>query len=76
MTEVELSSEHYLYNLYQVGDKLKLVAVCGTVAIYDIAIWLTEEEATRYKTEGEPFIRSLALNISSFPSNYANRRIA
>jgi hypothetical protein len=70
----ELLQEPWLYTLYANGERLILTVVCGTVAVYELSIELTNEEKQQFDSLGKAFIHSLALQISSRPSDFEARR--
>jgi hypothetical protein len=70
----EILQEPWLYSLYEDGESLILSVVCGTVAVYDLTIELTTEEKQQFATLGKPFLHTLALQISSRPSDYQDRK--
>ncbi len=69
----EILQEHWLYCLYEDGERLILSVVCGTTEVYDIEVELTPEEKQQFVALGKPFIHSLALRINSHPTDYENK---
>lgn len=63
------------YILFETDDGIYLDVVCGTVAIFDLIIKLTDNEIQKYHSD-VLFIKSLADDICSNPHAYNNRRVA
>ena len=71
-----LEKENYLYTFEydeETGEYF-LEVECGTIAVYDLKIKLTDEEIAKYKNDSK-FIRELALQVSSSPKNYDSRHV-
>jgi hypothetical protein len=71
----ELLQDHYNYTLYEKEGKLLLSVVCGTVAVFDLTIELTQTEAQKFEQEGQAFIASFADTIRYAPDDYLKRRV-
>ena len=72
----KLEDDHYFYTLWldeATGD-LYLEAVCGRVAIFELAIKLTNKEVAEY-AQNPGFVRGLAQDIVDAPDTYIERRV-
>lgn len=63
------------YQFYKEGEDYFLAAVCGTVAVFEIAIRLNGHELAQYHQNGESYIRTLAYSIQSSPEDWISRKI-
>lgn len=72
----ELLRSEWDYNLYQTGFGLVLSTLCGSVALYDICILLTDDESLRFQNEGEVFLKDLAKRVREDHTFVAERRLA
>ncbi|GMQ63819.1 hypothetical protein [Vallitalea maricola] len=61
------------YILYEDKGRYLLSVICGTVGMFEINIYLNQEELEQLKKDGEPFIKALAERIRYSPKNYVNR---
>lgn len=52
-----------------------LTVLCGTVAFFELAIILNDDEASLYKQEGEQFVAQLAGRIRNNPSHWTFRQL-
>ncbi len=59
----EILRSDWDYILYQTGFGLVLSTLCGSVALYDICILLTDGETSRWHNEGEIFLKDLVKRV-------------
>ncbi len=69
-------SEPWKYTLYQEGEAMKLVVLCGTHALYEVFVDLEPEEIKGWKEKGKGYIDSLALEVHSSPDRFRRRKEA
>ena len=70
-----LLEDHYFYTLYQDTNRLLLSVVCGTVAVFDVTIQLTEAETKDFYEKGQSFIVSLAYQVLDNPDSFLSRKV-
>lgn len=71
----ELIKKNWEYTLYLLDEKHILSVLCGTVALFERNIILTDEELKNFYAKGEPFIDLLAEKIRSTPNIFSSRHI-
>ena len=71
----KLAEAAWDYILYRDGEGLVLVVACGTVAIYEWAVVLTEAEREVWEAEGMVGLRFLVQAIRDNPRAFADRRV-
>jgi len=59
----EILRSEWDYILYQTDFGLVLSTLCGSVALYDICILLTDRETSRWHNEGEIFLKDLVKRV-------------
>lgn len=73
----ELAKESWNYRLTETesGDMIFSV-VSGSVGMYEINIRLTTDEISRYKKQGNLYLKTLADEMRSNESCFSNRKVA
>jgi hypothetical protein len=71
----ELIKESWSHILYEKDGELILSVICGGVALFDVNIVLNEEERSTFEKHGQDYINTLAGDIRSHPSKFAERNI-
>ncbi len=73
----ELAKESWNYRLTETesGDMIFSV-VSGSVGMYEINIRLTADEISRYKKQGNLYLKTLANEMRSNESCFSNRKVA
>lgn len=61
------------YILYEDKGKYLLSVVCGTVGMFEINIYLNQEEMKQFEKNGEVFIKILAERIRCSPKSFVDR---
>lgn len=72
----KLAESAWDYTLYRDGDRLILEVVCGTVALFEWAVFLTEGERAQWQAEGMPGLRFLVQAIRDNPRAFTERKVA
>ncbi len=70
-----LAQDPWSFTLEDHGDRLLLVVVCGTVAVYDVVLELNDEELAAWSAEGVAALRALAARVQANPKAYAERSV-
>lgn len=69
-----LRNNAWMYSLLRTPDgALILAVVVGTIAVSELRVRLTEEEAARYARDGADFIDRMAKDVISNPRRYEQR---
>lgn len=63
------------YSLFTDCENHVLLVSCGSVAVYELAIALNDDEKENYLLKGLSYIDELAKKIQYSPKSYANRNI-
>lgn len=63
-------NERWNYQLIKNNDKYVLSVMCGTVALYEIEVELSDEQIQEYTKKGKEYIEVLVGTIRSNPSEY------
>ncbi len=63
--------EPWSFSFWEEPDgALVLEVLCGTVAIFEVAVCFTEEQRAAYAREGEGFVRALARRVADAPASF------
>ena len=73
--EVLIHDAERWFELVKTSTGLILSVLCGGIGVYEVAIRLTEEEATRFAEEGATFIQDLAYRVARNPDAFADREV-
>jgi hypothetical protein len=71
----EILRSQWDYMLCEKDRKLVFSVICGSVAIYEINIFLNEEEIRNYETIGEEFLKELATHVRNKPELFKLRNL-
>lgn len=71
---VVIDQESWSWTLFQNENSMYLSVVCGTYAVFEVDIELTDTEMTSFKTFGRTFIDELANSVSFSPTSYSHRK--
>ena len=71
----EILRSQYNYMLCDKDEKLVFSVICGSVAIFEINIFLNKEEIKNYNARGEEYLKELALHIRNNPKSYNDRYV-
>ena len=66
-----VTQKKWVYTLYKTDNGMLLSVVCGGVAMFNVDVLLSDEEANQAK-QNESFIDSLAEKIRNSPKQYMN----
>lgn len=72
---VSLWREDWSFDLIQAGEHLFLAAVAGSVAIYEVAIELSDRECAALHVEGIDVLKPLAKALAFRPSDFSERLV-
>jgi hypothetical protein len=76
MPQKELFTDHdRWYSLAEDEDGLLLAVVSGGVAMFEVRIRLSQDEADAYRQHGKSYLDELARTIAYSPSRYRDRWI-
>lgn len=70
-----IAEGRWAWLLYADRTRYVLCVVCGSVALYELAIELRPEEIEAFRAGGEGVIDRLARQVSDAPSTYWPRRV-
>ena len=70
-----LAQDRWSFTLEDHGDRLLLVVVCGTVAVHDVVLELSDDEQAAWSTDGVVAIRALAARVQARPQAYLARSV-
>ncbi|PRX17758.1 hypothetical protein CLV67_115261 [Actinoplanes italicus] len=70
-----IAERQWAWMLYADDSRLVLCVVCGSVALYEVAIELRTDEVEAFRAGGEAAVDRLARRVSDEPRNYWARRI-
>ena len=70
-----LAQDPWSFTLEEDGERLLFVVVCGTVAVYDVVLELTDDERAAWSIEGVAALRALAARVQANPKAYAARSV-
>lgn len=62
------------FALEKIDEQLVLHVLCGGFALYEVVFALSDEEASKFREIGEPYIHSLAGDVQRDPEHYKDRR--
>ena len=71
----QILKKQWEYILYEDSEQLLLSVVCGTIAMFDRNIFLSENEIQQYKEKGVIYINLLAEQIRNDPNKYKDRHV-
>ncbi|HOP65291.1 MAG TPA: hypothetical protein PK906_18070 [Spirochaetota bacterium] len=71
----EILRSQWNYMLCDQDGELLFSVICGSVAIYEINIFLNDEEIEKYNAGGEEFLKELAEHIRFNPESYNDRHV-
>ena len=71
---VVIDQKSWSWTLFQNESGMYLSVVCGTFAVFEVDIELTDTEVTSFKTFGRTFIDELANSVSFSPASYSHRK--
>ena len=64
------------FELYENDEgELELLALCGSIGMYEVKLVLNDEENDQYKTKGNSFIDDLVTKIRKEESKFISRFI-
>jgi len=69
----EIFRSQWNYMLCEKEGKLFFSVICGSIAIYEINIFLNESEIKNYEAMGKEFLNELAEHIRNNPKVYNER---
>lgn len=72
---VVIAERRWAWMLYEDDGRLVLCVVCGSVALYELAIELRADEVESYRAGGDAAVDQLARQVSDEPRKYWTRRI-
>lgn len=70
----KIRQKAWMYTLYESDGSYILSVVCGGVAMYELNIPLSPDEASKAVSD-EAFVETLAKNIASNPHQYAPKSV-
>jgi hypothetical protein len=70
-----VSQKAWEYTLFEADGHYYLEVMCGTVAVYDLAIELNAAERAEWESKGEAGILPLVEKIRYTPDQYRSRKI-
>lgn len=65
-----ISQAAHVYTLYEQDDIYCLVVICGTVAIFEVTVELTEQQVTEFHYSGDVYLQNLSKKIRETPHKY------
>ncbi|MDA3818796.1 MAG: hypothetical protein PF486_15550 [Prolixibacteraceae bacterium] len=71
----EILRSQWNYMLCEKDEKLVFSVICGSVAIFEINIFLNEDELKKYNERGEEFLNELAEHVRNNLKSYNDRYI-
>jgi len=71
----EILRSQWNYILCEKEGELLFSVICGSVAIYEINIFLNDEEIEKYNAGGEGFLKELAEHIRNNSKVYNDRHV-
>ncbi len=71
----EILRSQWNYMLCRKDGELVFSVICGSVAIYEINIFLNKQETENYHEKGEEYLNELADRIRNNPGLYKDRHI-
>lgn len=70
-----IAAETWSWIAFSDDHDIFVKVLCGPVAIYDLVICMTEDEANSYVEFGREFMSKFANAVTQDPSGYRKRRI-
>lgn len=74
MAAKEIKRKDWYWILYRSDEGLLLSVLCGTIAMYDVTVRLSDDEETRYLAD-QGFLDELAAEIRYSPDSYRERAV-
>lgn len=71
----EIARKHFGYILYEVDNKYLLSTICGTVGLFTVDFFLSDQEKQNYQEKGLEFIDKLAGDVVRSYNTYWHRCI-
>jgi hypothetical protein len=71
----EILRSQWNYMLCEKDEKLVFSVICGSVAIFEINIFLNEDELKKYNERGEEFLNELAEHVRNNQKSNNDRYI-
>lgn len=71
-----VAEETWSWMLFEDASRLYLSVLCGTVALFERFIELTDEEREQYRQQGVSYIEQLAAAVAGAPQQFAARHLA